>query len=67
MPVVKNMRSFEPGHHVAQALPPIIGLASRPVFRVTRSFEYWNLEFLWSLKFGAWSFFSQPAPPKFKV
>jgi hypothetical protein len=69
MPVVKNIRPFETVRHVAQAavdhrLPPIIGLASRLVFRATSCFEYWNLAvpiigFLWSLDVGAWNFFSQ--------
>jgi hypothetical protein len=69
MPVVKNSVPSKLGADVAQILAvahrllPIIGLASHPVLRATRGFEYWNLEILWSLKFGSLEFpFPAPAP-----
>jgi hypothetical protein len=66
MPVVKNRVSSEASRQVAQAaadlrLPPVIGLASRHAFRAAKCFEYWNLEFLWSLKFVSLEF-PFPAP-----
>ena len=77
MPVVKNRVSSEASGQTAQAavdhrLPPIIGLASRPVLRPARSFEYWNLVVPPSLEFEVWEFgISFPRPktpdPKFKV
>jgi hypothetical protein len=71
MPVVKNSMPSKLGAEGAQILAvdhrllPIIGLASRPVFRAASCFEYWNLAvpiigLLWSLKFGAWSLLSSP-------
>ena len=66
MPVVKNSVPSKPGADVAQVLavdhglPPIIDLASHPVFRAARGFEYWSLKFLWSLKFVSLEF---PFPP----
>jgi hypothetical protein len=73
MPVVKNRVSSEASRQVAQAavdhrLPPIIGLAPRPVFRAASCFEYWNLAvpiigLLWSLKFVSLEF---PFPPSFR-
>ena len=61
MPGVKDIVSFETGLQVASALPPVIGLASRPALRAARCFEYWNLELLWSLKFVSLEF-SFPDP-----